>query len=110
MPNGEEPVAIKRGIVWSEKSDELLKYPGQNPFAESQGRSFSRSKVEGEFHPTSTFLDRINQQHEILLGTRGSGKTFLLPECWHIPILGALAMRGSRNCSNLDHSLVSICR
>lgn len=51
---------------------------GINPFRDSQGRDFSDAKVAGEFQPISNFWNLFNDQHEILLGTRGCGKTFLL--------------------------------
>lgn len=50
----------------------------QNPFSDSQARNFSDSKITREFCPVSSFWSLFNDQHEILLGTRGSGKTFLL--------------------------------
>ncbi|MCR5540685.1 MAG: hypothetical protein K6F71_07700 [Ruminococcus sp.] len=50
----------------------------QNPFSDSQARNFSDSKVINEFCPISNYWSLFNDQHEILLGTRGSGKTFLL--------------------------------
>lgn len=50
----------------------------QNPFSDSQARNFSDTKVINEFYPTSKYWSLFNDQHEILLGTRGSGKTFLL--------------------------------
>lgn len=51
---------------------------GQNPFSDSQARNFSDQKVFAEFYPISLFWTLFNDQHEVLLGTRGSGKTFLL--------------------------------
>lgn len=60
------------------KADELLHYDGQNPFSDSQPRNFSDTKVSNEFCPTSCFWSLFNDQHEVLIGTRGSGKTFLL--------------------------------
>lgn len=50
----------------------------QNPFSDSQARNFSDTKIINEFCPTSNYWSLFNDQHEILLGTRGSGKTFLL--------------------------------
>lgn len=50
----------------------------QNPFSDSQARNFSDTKVANEFYPISTYWSLFNDQHEILLGTRGSGKTVLL--------------------------------
>lgn len=60
------------------KADEVLHYDGQNPFSDSQARGFSDSKIISEFYPTSSFWSLFNDQHEVLLGTRGSGKTYLL--------------------------------
>lgn len=59
-------------------SDTLLNYSGPNPFHESQGRAGIDRNILAEFFPTSGFWSLFNNQHEILLGTRGSGKTFLL--------------------------------
>ena len=59
-------------------SDSLKDYDGQNPFYDSQARNFSDEKVLDEFFPISSFWDLFNEQHEIIIGTRGSGKTFLL--------------------------------
>src|SRR6266550_1371026 len=59
-------------------SDMLEGYRGGNPFRETQARAGSGAAIVSEFFPTSTFWSLFNDQHEILLGTRGSGKTFLL--------------------------------
>lgn len=59
-------------------SDFILDYKGQNPFSDSQARNFSDTKVCNEFYPISSFWTLFNDQHEVLLGTRGCGKTFLL--------------------------------
>lgn len=59
-------------------SDSIKNYMGPNPFSDSQARNFSDIKVISEFYPISQFWTLFNDQHEILLGTRGSGKTFLL--------------------------------
>ena len=61
------------------KASKYIKnYAGSNPFSDSQARNFSDSKVSSEFYPISQFWTLFNDQHEILLGTRGCGKTFLL--------------------------------
>jgi hypothetical protein len=60
------------------ESDKLQGYSGPNPFHESQGRAGIDRNIVAEFFPTSGFWSLFNNQHEILLGTRGSGKTFLL--------------------------------
>lgn len=59
-------------------SNALKNYDGPNPFSESQARAFGDTKASSEFFPTSGFWSYFNEQHEILLGTRGSGKTILL--------------------------------
>ncbi len=51
---------------------------GQNPFGDSQSRNYSDQKVSSEFFPMSMFWSLFNDQHEVVLGSRGSGKTFLL--------------------------------
>lgn len=58
---------------------DLVKGSGaQNPFTDSQARNFSDTKLINEFCPISNYWSLFNDQHEVLLGTRGSGKTFLL--------------------------------
>jgi len=59
-------------------SDRIIDYKGPNPFCDSQARNFSDIKVSKEFYPISSFWSLFNDQHEVLLGTRGCGKTFLL--------------------------------
>lgn len=59
-------------------SDQIKGYAGQNPFSDSQARNFSDDKIVKEFLPISLFWTLFNDQHEILLGSRGCGKTFLL--------------------------------
>ncbi len=53
-------------------------YTGQNPFKYSQARDFPLQKLNDEFVPTPKFWNRFNVSNEILIGTRGSGKTILL--------------------------------
>jgi len=50
----------------------------ENPFKDSQAKNFSNNKLVSEFCPTSNFWSLFNDQHEVLIGTRGSGKTILL--------------------------------
>lgn len=57
---------------------QIKKYSGQNPFKYSQARDFPLLKLNKEFTPTSKFWNRFNVSNEILIGTRGSGKTILL--------------------------------
>lgn len=59
-------------------SDQIKGYTGQNPFSDSQPRNFSDDKIINEFLPISLFWTLFNDQHEVLLGSRGCGKTFLL--------------------------------
>lgn len=59
-------------------SDYIKGYEGENPFSDIQPRSFSDKKIYQEFYPISLYWTLFNDQHEVLLGSRGSGKTFLL--------------------------------
>lgn len=63
----------KKGLAYRVKQ-----YTGQNPFKYSQARDFPLQKLNIEFVPTSKFWNRFNVSNEILIGTRGSGKTILL--------------------------------
>lgn len=63
---------MKRG------ADQIKGSNKQNPFSDSQARNFSDSKIINEFCPISNYWSLFNDQHEVLLGARGSGKTFLL--------------------------------
>ncbi len=56
----------------------LFRYQGANPFLDINGRDFSDEAIQEEFCPTTQFWSLFNNQHEILIGTRGCGKTFLL--------------------------------
>jgi len=60
------------------KADNIYRYNGPNPFSDSQPRNYADTKILDEFFPTSCFWSLFNDQHEVLLGTRGSGKTYLL--------------------------------
>ena len=53
-------------------------YTGANPFTYSQARDYTRRKVLTEFIPTSKYWSLLNASNEILVGTRGCGKTILL--------------------------------
>ncbi len=68
----------KENVIMKAFAESLYKYMGNNPFVDNQGRQFSDTKIQKEFFPTSSFWSLFNSQHEILIGTRGSGKTFLL--------------------------------
>ena len=64
-------------------ANKVKNYLGENPFGDYQGRNFPDKKVCAQFYPTSTFWSLFNPQHEIVLGSRGSGKTFLLKMMRH---------------------------
>ncbi len=49
-----------------------------NPFKLSQARDAPRPELLKEFYPTSIYWSRFTRTNEVLLGTRGSGKTVLL--------------------------------
>lgn len=59
-------------------SDKLLRTTYQNPFSDIQARNFSDKRLYNEFVPTSIFWTLFNDQHEVVIGTRGSGKTILM--------------------------------
>lgn len=59
-------------------ADKVKGFEGENPFSDKMPRAFSDRKIYKEFYPISLFWTLFNDQHEILLGSRGSGKTFLL--------------------------------
>lgn len=59
-------------------SNQIHGYSGPNPFREVQAKTFGDDKLVTEFYPTSSYLSLFNEQHEILLGSRGSGKTAIL--------------------------------
>jgi hypothetical protein len=56
----------------------IKKYTGPNPFTYSQARDYPLLKIGSEFFPTSKYWNRFNVSNEILIGSRGSGKTILL--------------------------------
>lgn len=55
-----------------------VKYLGANPFTDSQARNQPITNILKDFYPTSVYWSRFNRDNEILVGTRGSGKTILL--------------------------------
>lgn len=59
-------------------ADCLKGFNGTNPFRDHQARTFNKEKLINEFFPTSKFWSLFNDQHEILVGRRGCGKTILL--------------------------------
>ena len=60
------------------KFQSIIPSSSANPFADSQARNYSGEKVLTEFCPISKYWSLFNDQHEILVGTRGCGKTLLL--------------------------------
>ena len=50
----------------------------KNPFSDSQARNYSDNRVISEFSPVSQFWTLFNDQHEVIIGSRGCGKTILL--------------------------------
>lgn len=60
------------------KSDMILGTDKANPFVQSKASLFNDHRIITEFSPTSKFWALFNEQHEIILGERGSGKTILL--------------------------------
>ena len=49
-----------------------------NPFSDSQARNYSSERILSEFCPVSRYWSLFNDQHEVLIGSRGCGKTILL--------------------------------
>jgi len=85
------------------EADQVKGYAGSNPFNDYQPRNYSDSKVVQEFCPTSTFWSLFNDQHEVLLGTRGSGKTFLLKMMRYSMLKGLDAPEARRLVSNKNY-------
>src|SRR4051812_20420048 len=56
----------------------LKGYSGANPFHDAQAKSFGVRRLASEFYPVSLYWSLFNDGHEILIGSRGSGKTALL--------------------------------
>lgn len=59
-------------------SDLFLKSEIENPFKDQQARNYSDDKIINEFQPTKNFWGLFNSSHQIIIGSRGSGKTALL--------------------------------
>ena len=49
-----------------------------NPFSDSQARNYSDELLADSFYPNKKFWSLFNDQHEVVVGTRGCGKTTLL--------------------------------
>ena len=64
--------------VMSKKKRVFIAPSAANPFSDSQARNYSDKRVINEFCPISNFWSLFNDQHEIIIGTRGCGKTILL--------------------------------
>ena len=62
----------------SKKKRVFIAPSAANPFSDSQARNYSDKRVINEFCPISNFWSLFNDQHEIIIGTRGCGKTILL--------------------------------
>lgn len=60
------------------KRNESIALSAANPFSDSKASNYSDNRVVTEFCPVSKFWSLFNDQHEILVGTRGCGKTLLL--------------------------------
>lgn len=60
------------------KKAKQIPHSSANPFADSQARNYSGEKILSEFCPISKYWSLFNDQHEILVGTKGCGKTLLL--------------------------------
>ncbi len=59
-------------------SKKLLGYDGPNPFLDVQAKAARSGHLTKEFYPLPLYWSLFNDTHEILLGTRGSGKTIIL--------------------------------
>lgn len=60
------------------KADKIIGYDGNNPFSDNTARDYYDDEIIDEFFPVSMYWSLFNPRHEILLGTRGSGKTIML--------------------------------
>ena len=56
----------------------LLQAGSGNPFSDSKASNYADKRVLDEFCPISQFWSLFNNQHEIILGSRGCGKTIML--------------------------------
>ncbi len=56
-------------------NERLLQF---NPFSDGQARNYSNDQLSESFCPNEKFWSLFNNQHEIIVGTRGCGKTTLL--------------------------------
>jgi hypothetical protein len=53
-------------------------YQGNNVFRDNQARDYPERQFLVEFHPTPQYYSLFNSTNEILVGSRGCGKTILL--------------------------------
>lgn len=59
------------------KKKEILSTSAGNPFSDIQARNYSDTRVLSEFCPIPLFWTLFNDQHEVVIGARGCGKTIL---------------------------------
>jgi len=60
------------------RKKEILSKTAGNPFSDIQARNYSDKRVLAEFCPIPQFWTLFNDQHEVVIGARGCGKTILL--------------------------------
>ena len=59
--------------------NQVLLQPGTgNPFSDNKASNYGDKRVLDEFCPISQFWSLFNDQHEVILGARGCGKTIML--------------------------------
>ena len=56
----------------------LLQTSTGNPFSDNKATNYADKRVLDEFCPISQFWSLFNDQHEVILGSRGCGKTIML--------------------------------
>jgi len=64
--------------IYKRGANLLAAKPVTNPFNRAQARDFTEDELEKDFLLTSQYLDTFQNRHQVLLGTRGSGRTILL--------------------------------
>ena len=55
-------------------ADKRFRTTYKNPLSDIQARTFSDIKISSEFVPTSLLWTLFNDQHEVVIGTRGNAK------------------------------------
>lgn len=63
-------------IIMSPSS--IVGFSDTSPFLDVQARDIPAGTLASDFYPTSTFWNLFTSGHQVLLGTRGSGKTALI--------------------------------